>query len=200
MNPCTDDACNPDTGDCGFTIDNTNNCVADEFFCTVDVCDDGECLPIDVNPCPCGCNEVTDSCNPCPPGGGGSGQSRGTPQAAKRCPGYCDLPQYRDYLTECLQCRQIPPPTIPQEEIAIGQTPTFAYFNIPPREQSEQQAARQPTLAGQAPSQRQPTRQTGPAMVYQEAQKPSYQSVGLAIGILLTFTILLYYAFFKRWH
>ena len=43
-NACTDDACNPATGLCVFTIDNTNSCT-DGNACTSDACVNGSCVP-----------------------------------------------------------------------------------------------------------------------------------------------------------
>ena len=41
-NPCTDDACDPATGDCVFTNDDTNTCTDDDV-CTNDACAAGAC-------------------------------------------------------------------------------------------------------------------------------------------------------------
>ena len=61
-NACTDDACNPATGACVYTNDNTNTC-SDGNLCTTDVCSAGSCVGTAIT-----CNDgkacTDDACNP----------------------------------------------------------------------------------------------------------------------------------------
>ncbi|HEX6179364.1 MAG TPA: post-COAP-1 domain-containing protein, partial [Thermoanaerobaculia bacterium] len=67
-NACTDDVCDPATGQCSFVNDNTNQC-SDGLFCTVnDRCENGACVSTprncgDANACtPDTCDETNDTC------------------------------------------------------------------------------------------------------------------------------------------
>jgi hypothetical protein len=60
-NPCTEDECNPDTGECG--IPRSETACDDGKFCNgEDTCDAGECTAHAGNPCGGTCNEGGDYC------------------------------------------------------------------------------------------------------------------------------------------
>lgn len=62
-NPCTEDACNPETGECG--IPRNGNPCDDGIYCNgADTCDAGECTAHQGNPCgnPEACDEGGDVC------------------------------------------------------------------------------------------------------------------------------------------
>ncbi len=60
--PCTEDACNPETGECG--IPRTGNSCDDGIFCNgADTCEEGECTGHEGDPCPeTSCNEGKNAC------------------------------------------------------------------------------------------------------------------------------------------
>lgn len=60
-NPCTEDECNPDTGECGIPRSETN--CDDGVYCNgADTCDAGECTVHEGNPCSGTCNEAGEYC------------------------------------------------------------------------------------------------------------------------------------------
>jgi hypothetical protein len=61
-NPCTEDACNPETGECG--IPRTDTACDDNVYCNgTDLCDAGECTVHSGNPCASNtCDEPGKSC------------------------------------------------------------------------------------------------------------------------------------------
>jgi hypothetical protein len=61
-NPCTEDECNPATGECG--IPRTGTACDDGLYCSgADTCDNGECTEHEGNPCGDNtCNEAEDFC------------------------------------------------------------------------------------------------------------------------------------------
>lgn len=60
-NPCTEDECNPDTGECGIPRSETS--CDDGVYCNgADTCDAGECTVHEGNPCSGTCNEAGEYC------------------------------------------------------------------------------------------------------------------------------------------
>lgn len=60
-NPCTEDECNPDTGECGIPRSETS--CDDGVYCNgADTCDAGECTAHEGNPCSGTCNEGGEYC------------------------------------------------------------------------------------------------------------------------------------------
>ncbi|HEX2875120.1 MAG TPA: hypothetical protein VHP33_27905 [Polyangiaceae bacterium] len=60
-NPCTEDECNPDTGECGIPRSETS--CDDGVYCNgADTCDAGECSVHEGNPCSGTCNEAGEYC------------------------------------------------------------------------------------------------------------------------------------------
>jgi hypothetical protein len=60
-NPCTEDECNPDTGECG--IPRSETICDDGVYCNgKDICDAGECSVHEGNPCSGTCNEAGEYC------------------------------------------------------------------------------------------------------------------------------------------
>lgn len=60
-NPCTEDECNPDTGECGIPRSETS--CDDGVYCNgADTCDAGECSVHEGNPCSGTCNEGGEYC------------------------------------------------------------------------------------------------------------------------------------------
>jgi len=62
-NPCTEDACNPETGECG--IPRTGTACDDDIYCNgPDLCDAGKCTEHSGNPCASNtCSEPGKTCN-----------------------------------------------------------------------------------------------------------------------------------------
>lgn len=59
--PCTEDECNPETGECG--IPRSGNACDDGVYCNGgDTCEDGECSVHEGDPCAAACNEGADAC------------------------------------------------------------------------------------------------------------------------------------------
>jgi len=60
-NPCTEDECNPDTGECG--IPRSESSCDDGVYCNgADTCEAGECTVHEGNPCGGTCNEAGEYC------------------------------------------------------------------------------------------------------------------------------------------
>lgn len=64
MNPCTDDACNPMTGMCEYTNDDTNTCTDNNDCTTMDACVAGQCVGSVPPNCDDGIACTVDSCAP----------------------------------------------------------------------------------------------------------------------------------------